>query len=123
MEKEINVYDLNCPTSFKWLYQLLEYKGVKVNRLEDLPPTNNSLPIIIVPAIPILKEKNTHWDKIKNYIEKSSKTEILFIDYSDARSELENLIGKDKNVEYLMTQETMMNFTYDKVLNKLRVEN
>lgn len=119
MEKEINVYDLN-ESGCGFLYDLLRKKGVKINRIGDLPPINNSIPMILVPATPI-KEKNPHWDKILGYIEKNQTAKVLFIDWSDTKSELENLIGKDKNVEFMMTQETKFEDYFYKVLNKLGV--
>jgi hypothetical protein len=40
---------------------------------------------------------------------------------STSKSELEKLIGKNENVENLITQETRMEFTYDKIFDKLGI--
>jgi len=117
MEKEIYVYDLNMPSAFRGAYEIIKKKGIKVNRIEDLSSANNSSLTIIVPTGP----RNTNWMEVKKYINKNPKTKILVLDVSTAESELENLIGKNENTEYLITKESRMGFTWHELFNKLGI--
>jgi hypothetical protein len=96
---------------------MAEKEGIKVNKVDDLSSVNNSSLTIIVPTGPV----NTDWGEIKKYINENPKTQILVLDLSTSKSELEKLIGKNENVENLITQETRMEFTYDKIFDKLGI--
>ncbi len=118
MEREINVYNNNMPSMLSMFYRVAEGEGIKVNKIENLESLKNSPLTLIVPTGPA-----TNWSAIKNYIDNNPKTKIWIMDVSTSRQELESRIGKNENVEYLVTKETNnQKNLYDKMFDKLGVK-
>lgn len=110
MKKEICVYDLNIPSGFTPCYFDLKENGANLRSVPSLEYAKTSC--VIINPLSIAEEK--HWEEVKKYVKENKDKKIIFFAPSLYCKELENLIGKQENVEYLFTHDDY----YHKDINK-----
>jgi hypothetical protein len=107
MEKILYSYDDNNPSGLNFFYKFAKEGGLKIVNVNHLEYAKDAETIIINP--PSKEFHAREWIKINNYIQENENTRVLFFAPNEPECEIKEFLGNPKNVEYIATQESLMN--------------
>jgi hypothetical protein len=95
----IDVYDKNTISGLlQIIYPLADEKGIELNGIGQLD-YSEAKKVIINPISDVFVG---HWKKIGSYIKENPEKQFYLFTPNNSPVEVENLIGKYENVEYLI---------------------